>query len=814
MDNQSCFHCGENIAEKDLERWQVNIDNEPKSMCCPGCKAVAQSIVDSGLSSYYEHRTELPEISPAFETIDHNQVRQELLAYDSETVQDKFVVSFDNESEATLIVDGVTCAACAWLIEHRLKQFESVTEVSLNLSNYRLLVRWKTENINLSVLMESLFQLGYKVMPFTPTAAESQRHQEGKQAIRRLAIAGIGMMQVMMLSVPMYVGMQEKYEILFRLAACILTLPVILYSAKPFFSALIRDISSRHLTMDTPVAIALILAFLASVWSTFNQGKEVYFDSVCMFTFFLTLGRFLEMRARHRMGNAGNNLLSLTPSLATRINSQGVIESISSEIIAVDDVLLVKPGESIPADGVVIKGSSSVDESALTGEAIAVEKNIDDPVTGGTINQDQSLHIKVCALSNKGRLSAIVRLLDRAQQDKPAIALIADSIASYFIAAVLLIASSVFIYWWQAGSPDAFFIALSVLVVTCPCALSLATPTALTAATASLREQGILVTKGHVIETLNKVTTVAFDKTGTLTTGKMRLANTLALDGVSDCFALSIAAGLELHSSHPIAQAFKPYEAFSMDSIEQVSAKGVSGYYQSKLYQIGRPDFVSPSAPPPPSEHGHWLLLACESQPIAWFEIADSLRPQAKNLIKSLKNRNLKTLILTGDPTYSGPELAQNLGIEECKIGLSPEQKLADIKARQAQGEVVMMIGDGINDVPVLVAADLSMAVNEATDLAKTSADSLLAHGNIYKLLHLFATAKKARTIMKENMAWALGYNLLALPLAAMGYIPPWAAAIGMSFSSLIVVVNALRLLKHHKLNSHNELGASKSTAA
>lgn len=813
MDNQPCFHCGEEIPEKDSKRWQVNINDKPRPMCCPGCKAVAQTIVDSGLSSYYEHRTELPEISPSFEVIDHSQVRQELLAYDSKTVQEKFVVSFDDESEATLIVEGITCAACAWLIEHRLKQFECVTEINLNLSNYRLLVRWRSEDIKLSVLMEALFQLGYKVAPFTPTAAESQRQQEGKQAIRRLAIAGIGMMQVMMLSVPMYVGMEEKYEILFRLAACVLTLPVILYSAKPFFSALIRDVSSRHLTMDTPVAIALILAFLASVWSTFNQGKEVYFDSVCMFTFFLTLGRFLEMRARHRMGNAGNNLLSLTPSLATRINAQGEAQSISSEVIEVGDVLLVKPGESVPADGIVIKGSSSVDESALTGEAIAVEKNPDDPVTGGTINQDQALHIQVSALSSKGRLSAIVRLLDRAQQDKPAIALIADSIASYFIAAVLLIASSVFLYWWQAGSPDAFFIALSVLVVTCPCALSLATPTALTAATASLREQGILVTKGHVIETLNKVTTVAFDKTGTLTTGKMRLANTLALADMSDSFVLSIAAGLEQHSSHPIAQAFKSYEAFSMDSIEQVSAKGVSGYYEGKHYQIGRPDFVSPSAPPPPNEHGHWLLLACESQPIAWFEIADSLRPQAKKLISSLKKRNLKTLILTGDPTFSGPELAQKLDIDECKIGLSPEQKLAEIQALQQKGEVVMMVGDGINDVPVLVAADLSMAVNEATDLAKTSADSLLAHGNIYKLLHLFDTAKKARTIMKENMGWALGYNLLALPLAAMGYIPPWVAAIGMSFSSLIVVVNALRLLKHNKTSTHNELAHSKATS-
>ncbi len=800
MSKQRCFHCGEDVPEKDQNRWQVEINQQSQPMCCPGCQAVAQTIVDSGLTNFYQHRTELPDMTPTFIEFDENKVRQELLVYDSPTVQESFVSEINDELEATFIVEGISCAACAWLIEHRLNQFSAVTQASLNLSSYRLLIRWKPKEVNLSLLMEALLQLGYQIAPFTPTLAENQRQQENKQTIKRLAIAGIGMMQVMMLSVPLYVGMQNKYEILFRLAALLLTLPVISYSAKPFFIASLRDLRTRHLTMDVPVSIALILAFFASVWSTFNQGQEVYFDSVCMFTFFLTLGRYLEMRARHRMGNAGNNLLSLTPALATRINAQGQSESISSKSIQIDDVLQIKAGEMIAADGIVIKGYSSVDESALTGEPVAVSKQPDDFVTGGTLNYDQTLHVKVTAVSDKGRLSAIVRLLDRAQQDKPAIAMLTDSIASYFIATVLAISSSVFIYWYLAGAPDAFFIALSVLVVTCPCALSLATPTALTAATASLREKGVLITKGHVIETLNKVTTVAFDKTGTLTSGNMQIANIkIVAKKYTQEQVLALAAGLEQHSAHPISQAFKNIEPVLMDNIKQVAAQGISGEYQGKQYKIGRPDFVLDTPPTAPDKQSHWLLLAYADTAIAWFAISDSVRPQAHKLIQKLHQKQLKTLILTGDPTSSGTQLAAQLGIKECLVGLSPEQKLDEIQYRQKQGEVVMMVGDGINDVPVLVAADLSLAVNEASDLAKTSADSLLTHGNIYQLISLFYSAQKARSIMRQNMFWALGYNLLALPLAAMGYVPPWAAAIGMSCSSLVVVLNALRLLKSPK---------------
>lgn len=811
MSEQRCFHCGEPVSAKDTNRWQVTINQNVQPMCCPGCQAVAQAIVDSGLDNFYQHRSELPDVTPSFAKIDAQQVRQELLVYDSPTVQEEFTTAYADQLEATFIIDGISCAACAWLIEHRLKQFAAVTQVNLNLTNYRLLLRWHAAEVNLSVLMEAIMQLGYQIVPFTPTLAESQRLQESKKSIRRLAVAGIGMMQVMMLSVPLYVGMQTKYEILFRLAALLLTLPVILYSAKPFFAAMLRDIKARHLTMDVPVSIALILAFFASVWSTFNQGQEVYFDSVCMFTFFLTLGRYFEMRARHRMGNAGNNLLSLTPSLATRINAQGQNESIASKDIQLGDVLLVKAGETIAADGVVLKGCSSVDESALTGEPLAVHKQEGDFVTGGTLNYDQALQIKVTALSDQGRLSAIVRLLDRAQQDKPAIAMLVDSIASYFIASVLLIASSVFIFWYQAGAPDAFFIALSVLVVTCPCALSLATPTALTAATAALREKGLLITKGHVIETLNKVTTVAFDKTGTLTTGQMQLAQVCMLQDVTQEFALALAAGLEQHSSHPISQAFKDITPVALENVIQTVAQGVCGEYQGKQYRIGRPDFVHKNPPATPDTQSHWLLLASEDAAIAWFAISDGVRVQAKKLVRQLHANNLNTLILTGDPTSSGTQLAAKLGIQKCLVGLSPEQKLDEIKQLQQQGEVVMMIGDGINDVPVLVAADLSVAVSEASDLAKTSADSLLTHGNIYQLMHLFYVARKARSIMRQNMLWALGYNLLALPLATMGYVPPWAAAIGMSCSSLVVVLNALRLLRVPKASKPEALVAGRT---
>ena len=674
-------------------------------------------------------------------------------------------------------------------------------------------MRWVDADIKLSQIFEEIHQLGYQAHPFSATQAEQQRLQESKTAFRRLVVAGFATMQVMMLAVPLYVGelrgILEQYEIFLRGASMLFATVVVLYSARPFFSAAIRDLKTRHLTMDVPVSIAILLAYFSSVWSTVNQGPEIYFDSVCMFTFFLLTGRFFEMRARHRMTQAGNNLLDLMPSAATKSTPDGDIVIPTSDI-QVGDLLIIRPGQQIPADGIVEKGSSAVDEAALTGEYLPINKTAGDTLIGGTHNVESQLLMKVTATGADAELNTIMRLMDRAQQEKPAIAIFADKVASRFVAAVLIIASSIALVWTFIDPSQAFWITLSVLVVTCPCALSLATPTALTAATASLREHGFLISKGHVLEGLNQIDRIVFDKTGTLTRGELTLEQSLPLSAdvaMTEYEALKIAATLEQYSNHPIARAFNSTHLFDTDNIEQVTAKGVEGRLLNAdgspgvTYRIGRADFAFPNADllPPIVDDRQWLLMADETQPLYWFALSDSLRQGAVPMVQQLKDWGIKVSILTGDPSSQVEAVASALAIDDVHKGLSPEEKLNFASNWQQHGERLMMVGDGINDVPTLARADIAVAIGQASDLTQTNADAVITNNSLTTILHALSKGKKANRIIRQNIYWALLYNILALPLAAMGFIPPWAAAIGMSLSSLIVVGNALRLLSANK---------------
>ena len=816
MSQTLCFHCGEIALEGN--RWCLEIDGQQQMMCCPACKAVAETIIGSGLKDYYRHRTALPEISPQQKRQARDDVRDELKLYDEKAIQQSFVSHHKNdlqqeEAEAVLVISGISCAACAWLIEHRLRQLDHVSSANLNLTSHRLMVRWLPGQIKLSQIFEEIHQLGYQAHPFSATQAEEQRVQESKTAFRRLAAAGFATMQVMMLAVPLYVGelrgIQAQYEIFLRSASMLFATLVVLYSARPFFVAAIRDIKAKHLTMDVPVSIAILLAYFSSVWSTVNQGPEIYFDSVCMFTFFLLTGRFFEMRARHRMTQAGNNLLDLMPSAATKSTPEGDIVIASSDV-QVGDLLIIRPGQQIPADGLVESGRSAVDEAALTGEYLPIDKTVGDLVIGGTHNVESQLAMRVTATGVDAELNTIMQLMDRAQQEKPAIAIFADKVAERFVAAVLILSSLIAITWYFIDPSQAFWITLAVLVVTCPCALSLATPTALTAATASLREQGFLISKGHVLEGLTQIDHIIFDKTGTLTRGELSLEHSIPVSDsitLSPEEALKIASSLEQYSNHPIARAFQSTTLFDSHDIVQVSGKGISGKllgvegFEDSTFSIGRADFsfADQTLLPPLHDDRQWILLADQHQPLYWFALSDSLRQGAATMIQQLKALGIKTSILTGDPSAQVEAVAQALNIDHVYKGLSPEDKLNLATQWQQNGEKIMMVGDGINDVPTLARADIAVAIGQASDLTKTNADAVITNSNLMTLIHALYKGKKASSVIHQNIYWALLYNAIALPLAATGFIPPWAAAIGMSVSSLIVVGNALRLLSADK---------------
>ncbi len=791
-----CFHCG--LPVPPGSDYTVEIDGEARSMCCHGCQAVAQAIVDGGLVDFYRYRTEK---SPQARDLVPDQLR-ELALYDRDDLQQSFVRQQPGERrEAALILEGIVCAACVWLNERHVKSLPGVIDFSVNYSTHRARVTWDNTRIRLSEILEAIAAIGYHAHPFDPGRQEQLYKQERTRALRRLAVAGLGMMQVMMLAVALYAGEAEGMDAglrqFLRWVSLLLTVPVIVYSARPFFASAWRDLKRRRPGMDVPVTLAISGAFLASAWHTVTGRGEIYFDSVTMFTFFLLAGRFLEMGARHRAGQAAEELVKLLPATAARLGPDGEQRVPVADLKAGDRVL-VRPGESVPADGRVVEGRSSVDESLLTGESRPCLRQPGDLLVGGTVNNESPLVMEIEKVGEETVLSAIVRLLDRAQSEKPSVARIADRVAGWFVVGLLLLAAGVALWWWQHDPAHAFAITLSVLVVTCPCALSLATPAAVTAATGALTRLGVLTTRGHALETLARATHMIFDKTGTLTEGRLTLTGVEVLGALDRERCLQLAAALEQASEHPIAAALRREagEVVAVEGLEATPGDGIEACIDGRRYRIGTAAFVA----------GLWgdtadgtglpggVVLGDEQGLLAHFRFSDPLREQAREAISSLRELGLEIELLSGDEEEAVREVADRLDIEHARARCRPEDKLARIRELQSAGAVVAMVGDGVNDAPVLAAAQVSIAMGGGTQLAHASADMVLLSEQLAHLADAVRTSRRTLAVIRQNLGWALGYNLLAVPLAASGQIAPWMAAIGMSASSLVVVLNALRL--------------------
>ncbi len=753
-----------------------------------------------GLDSYYRHRTEIsanPQALP-------QAVQEELELLDRPDVQARYVQTDGSEQQIQLLIDGISCAACGWLIEKRLIQLPGVTDATLNLGNHRLTLRWDASQARLSTLLAEIKRIGYAAQPWEQDKASEQIAAENRRYLRRLGLAGLMFMQVMMATMALYEefnqDLTEDMAIILRWVSLLMTTPVVFYSCVPFFQGAWRDLNNRRLSMDVSVSLAIGGAYLAGIWATVTNTGEIYFDSVTMFAFFLLAGRYLERRARQRTVESTARLVSLLPPSAVRIDGAGQPERIMLDEVRPGDLLDVRPGESIPADGVIVDGISSIDESALSGEYMPLAKRQGDNVTAGTLNVESPLRIRVDAVGDKTRLSAIVQLLERAQSDKPRLGRLADQVAQYFLLVVLSAAVIVGgLWWWTVNGETAFWIVLAMLVATCPCALSLATPTALTTATGSLQKLGLLITRGHVLEGLTRIDTVVLDKTGTLTEGRMTLERVEPFPGEMTEQVLELAQRLEARSEHPIARAFGRTTG-QADSIVSHPGRGLEGRCDGRLLRIGKPDYVAEisnkTAPALPDQPGQWLLLGDTNGPLGWFVLNDRVRHDAAQLIRSLLDRRMRVILLSGDYPHVVDAMAERLGIPEAIGNASPADKLAFVQQLQANGARLLMLGDGVNDVPVLASADISIAMGEASDLAKTSADAVLLSSQLGVLLRSMDMASRTRRIMLQNLFWASAYNASILPLAALGMVTPAWAAIGMSASSLLVVLNALRLTR------------------
>lgn len=787
--NKACYHCGEDVP--DNTDFKVTILNEERDMCCPGCKTVAETIVENGLVSYYQFRTttaDKVELVP--------EQLKALIHYDNSDVQAEFVRNVDSHSEVTLSLEGVSCAACAWLIEKQLVKEPGVIGIRVNTTTNRALLSWDKSTAKLSDILSRIHNLGYKAAPFEADKHEAQYHQSMKQYLYRLGIAGLATMQVMMLAVALYLeafgDLDSEFKNYFRWVSLLFATPVLLYSAFPFYVNAWRSIKGRTLGMDVPVSIALIFAYVASLFATVTQKGEVFFESISMFTFFLLVGRFLEMRARRKAAAASGNLLKLIPAIATRIDgSQTPVKTLQ-----IGEKIRVLPGEHIPADGVVISGRIHVDESMLTGESLPVVKNIGDAVYAGTLNGDESFDLEVTATKADSVISNIVRLQDDAQSSKPKIAEIADVVARYFVAIILVIALGTWLFWHSSRPDDAFWIMLSVLVATCPCALSLATPTAITCATSRLGSYGILLRKNHVFETLCNVNHLVLDKTGTLTHGNIEISEVKVHSPQwtkEQC--LAIAAELEQYANHPIARAFKPYlnADFVSSDVKNTIGSGIEGTFEGNKVCIGNADYVLGSKDIVNERNA--VYMSIDSKHVATFYYQDPIRSEAKGFINKFHQAGIRITLLTGDSQVNAETVASELGVDNVIAQAKPEDKLNYLRSLDPQ-DITLMVGDGINDAPTLAGAHLSVAMGGGTDVAKASADMVLLGDKLDRLLDARELALKTRSIIRQNLAWSLGYNVVILPLAVAGFVAPYVAVVGMSASSIIVVSNSLRLLK------------------
>jgi Cu2+-exporting ATPase len=713
----------------------------------------------------------------------------------------------DGERELSVQIDGMHCAACAWLVESSLGRLDGVLEIHVNASSARAEIRFDPARIALSQVLARMHELGFRPQPLSFSAGAPPWMAERREALKRLAVAGFGMMQVMTYAVSLYAGAMDgiapDLAQLLRFVSLLVSTPVVLYAAQPFFVAAWRGLRAGTLGMDLPVALSIGAAYGWSVWSTLRGEGTVYFDSAVMFTFFLLLGRYIEMSLRHRFGHHHDAIARLLPQSVLRITDPREERVIPDEL-CVGDRVRILPGERVPADGEVICGRTQVDESLLSGESMPRTRVRGDLVTAGTLNITSVIELRVTGVGPDSTLATVSRMLERARASRPRLADVADGAAAWFVGGVLLLAVVVGLYWWHVDAARAFPVVLAVLVVTCPCALSLATPAALAAGTSRLATLGLLVTRGRAIEALSRADRVVFDKTGTLTSGQVVVGAVHVLRaGTSTARCIGIAASLERHSEHPIARAFaEKLRAADAEDVLSSASNGVHGRIDGVVYRIGRAAFckaLCPSPSPDPAslagDARASVFLGDADGPLAEFVLSDGLRADSRETIDCLRNLGLEPLVASGDRSGVVEGIARQLGNISARGDMSAADKVSLVSSLQEQGHIVIMVGDGVNDAPVLAGSDVSVAIGGGTDLAKVSADVVLLGDSLGPLRSGVETARRCMHVIRQNMLWAIIYNATAVPLAASGWLQPWMAAIGMSTSSLLVVLNAMRLL-------------------
>jgi Cu2+-exporting ATPase len=792
MDTASCFHCGEPLPASPVV---VRIGDHDHPMCCSGCAAAASWICDAGLDDYYRLRSA--------DGLRVDVADSDFSAWDRADVLAAHARGDERERGITVLVEGIRCAACAWLIGRALSPMPGVVEAEANAVTGRLQLRWQPEKTALSVLLQRLASLGYRPHLATGEATEQARRAERRDLLKRLLVAGLGTVQAMMMAEALYLDFHNTMPVatrdFMRWLCFALSTPVVFYSGQPFLRGMANELRLRRFGMDTLIASSVLIAWAASVLETFRGGPHVWYDAAVMFVLFLLVARYLERMARQRAQAAVDTLARARPALAWRETHDGRSEQVPLHALAIGDIARVRAGDTVPADGILLEAPGEFDEALLSGESRPVLHQPGDTVLAGSLAVNSPARLRVERTGQDTVLSDLVRLVEQAQAQRPQLARVADAIASRFVLGLLLSAVVIAVAW-RFHQPDrALEVTLALLIISCPCALSLAIPAALAASHARLASMGVLVLGNEALDTLARADIIVLDKTGTLSTGRQRIDDIETRGDLDATQVQAIAAALERHSSHPIASAFTSNAGATplrAGDVTITPGAGLEGRIAGVHYRLGRADFALGPAARVDGDRIWLSRIDNDDTPtaLAGFRVGDDLRPCAADAVARLRAQQLELVILSGDGPAAVADVGARLGIADRRARQRPQEKLDAVRALQDEGHVVAMLGDGINDAPVLAGADVSIALGHGAPNAHRAADIVLLGDSLLRVPQTIDIARRCRRVIRQNLAWAAAYNLIALPIAALGLVTPWLAALGMAASSLIVTGNALRL--------------------
>ncbi|CAN7506284.1 heavy metal translocating P-type ATPase [Acidovorax sp. LjRoot194] len=724
--------------------------------------------------------------------------------------------------DSQVVLEGMHCATCALTIEDALRAVPGVQQADVSAATRRARVVWHPGQVLPSQWMAAVHRAGYRAMPAMDALAREQRQRESRRALWRWLVAGFCMMQVMMYAWPAYVAqpgdLTLEMEQLLRWASWVITLPMVVFSCGPFFGSALRDVRLRRVSMDLPVALGMAITFVVSTAGTFEPtglfGREVYYDSLTMFVFFLLTGRWLELRLRDRTAGALEAVMNRLPDSVERRGAKGNFTRVATRRLVPGDTIRVLPGEAFPADGRITRGSTQADEALLTGESTPVARPLGSTVTAGSYNLQSPVEVLVQGTGAQTRFAQIVALMESASLQKPRLAQLADRIARPFLVAVLLAAALAVAWWWPSAPGHALMVGVAVLIVTCPCALSLATPVAMLTAAGTLARHGVLVRNLQGLEALAAVDTIVFDKTGTLTRDGMALSDTRTSGDMAAGEALALAAAMAVQSVHPASRALVAAAArmptsnlqWAVTDLQEDAGLGLTATVQcvgagqaTRRLRLGSALHAGMA----PQTAGDVLQVVLseqradgELQELARFDLAEDLRSEAAPVVRALEQAGVAVQLLSGDRGAAVQRVAAQAGIAHASGECTPQGKLAALQALQAQGHHVAMVGDGLNDGPVLAGAHVSFAFGRAVPLAQSRADFVVLGDSLALVPQTVLLARRTLRVVRQNLWWAALYNALCVPLAVAGWMPAWLAGLGMALSSLLVVLNASRLAR------------------